>query len=76
MDVGTEGFILEAMKRLMMGRTSFLISHRLSIFNQCDQVLQLANGRLIALDDPESQLARLGDSPGGDAVFSWSKASG
>ena len=75
-DVGTEGFILEAMKRLMMGRTSFLISHRLSIFNQCDQVLQLANGRLIALDDPESQLARLGDSPGGDAVFSWSKASG
>jgi ATP-binding cassette, subfamily B, bacterial len=75
-DVGTEAAIMEAMERLMQGRTAFLISHRLSVFKECDQVLQLANGRLIAIDDPESQLARQGDSPGGGAVYSWSKASG
>src|SRR6266568_1361341 len=47
-DMGTEGVILEAMERLMRGRTTFLISHRPNAFKNCDLVLVMENGRLVA----------------------------
>jgi ATP-binding cassette, subfamily B, bacterial len=46
-DAGTETAILEAMERLMKGRTSFLISHRLSALANCDVLLKIEDGRLI-----------------------------
>jgi ATP-binding cassette subfamily B protein len=45
-DVKTEGVIMEALDRLMRGRTTFMIAHRLSTLEHCDVVLELANGRL------------------------------
>jgi ATP-binding cassette subfamily B protein len=47
-DMGTEGVILEAMEHLMRGRTTFLISHRPNAFKNCDLVLVMENGRLVA----------------------------
>ena len=40
-DVGTEAGILEAMERLMQGRTTFMVAHRLSTLENCDLVLQI-----------------------------------
>ena len=46
-DVKTEAVILQAMDRLMQGRTAFLITHRLSALATCDARLQLEQGRLV-----------------------------
>ena len=43
----TEAAILEAMDRLMEGRTSFLITHRQSALATCDVQLHLERGRLL-----------------------------
>jgi ATP-binding cassette subfamily B protein len=47
-DVMTEGAILAAMDRLMRGRTTFMIAHRLSTLDGCDVRLELDHGRLVA----------------------------
>src|SRR5437762_3282183 len=47
-DLETEATIVEAMERLMQGRTTFLISHRPNAFKNCDVVLVVDNGRLVA----------------------------
>ena len=47
-DVKTEAVILEAMERLMQGRTTFMIAHRLSTLEICDVRLQLEQGRLVS----------------------------
>lgn len=46
-DVRTEANILESMQRLMDGRTTFLISHRLSALESCDLWIELAGGRIV-----------------------------
>ncbi|HEV8384587.1 MAG TPA: ATP-binding cassette domain-containing protein, partial [Candidatus Acidoferrales bacterium] len=48
-DVKTEALILEAMERLMQGRTTFMIAHRLGTLDICDVRLQLERGRLVSL---------------------------
>jgi ATP-binding cassette subfamily B protein len=47
-DLKTEATILEAIERLMRGRTTFLVAHRLSTLSGCDIRLELENGRLVA----------------------------
>ena len=47
-DVKTEAIIMEAMKRLMQGRTTFMIAHRLSTLDVCDVRLQLERGKLVS----------------------------
>jgi ATP-binding cassette subfamily B protein len=46
-DMKTEAEIMEAMKRLMHGRTSFMIAHRLSTLENCDLLLVIDHGRLV-----------------------------
>ncbi len=46
-DMKTEATILEAMDRLMEGRTAFLITHRQSALATCDARLHLERGRLL-----------------------------
>ena len=46
-DARTEATILEAMDRLMRGRTAFLITHRPSALTACDVQLRLERGRLV-----------------------------
>jgi ATP-binding cassette subfamily B protein len=43
-DIKTEGAIIEAMNRLMEGRTTFLISHRLEALAGCDMQIELEKG--------------------------------
>ena len=43
-DIKTEGVIIEAMNRLMEGRTTFLISHRLEALSGCDMQIELEKG--------------------------------
>ncbi len=45
-DVNTEAVIMEAMERLMSGRTSFMIAHRLSTLDVCDLRLEIDEGRI------------------------------
>ena len=47
-DVRTEGAIMEAMEKLMHGRTTFMIAHRLSTLESCDMRLHLEMGKLVA----------------------------
>jgi ATP-binding cassette, subfamily B, bacterial len=46
-DVRTEALILEAIRRLMHGRTTFLIAHRPSTLKDCDVLLKIEHGRLV-----------------------------
>ena len=45
-DVKTEAAILDAMARLMRGRTTFMIAHRLSTLGICDARLEIEHGRI------------------------------
>ena len=46
-DVKTEAMIMEAMQRVMAGRTTFMIAHRLSTLDVCDARIVMEYGRLI-----------------------------
>jgi ABC-type multidrug transport system fused ATPase/permease subunit len=46
-DSRTEKVILDALDRLMDGRTSFMIAHRLSTVRGADQILVMDEGRLV-----------------------------
>lgn len=45
-DFETEALIMDAMRRLMAGRTTFMIAHRLSTLDYCDVRFELRNGRV------------------------------
>jgi ATP-binding cassette, subfamily B, bacterial len=45
-DVETEASIMEALERLMAGRTTLLIAHRLGTLDRCDLVLRVEDGRI------------------------------
>src|SRR5215831_678815 len=49
-DIRTEAAIMDAMERLMRGRTTLMIAHRLSTVSQCDRRLALENGRSTVWD--------------------------
>jgi len=51
-DLKTEAVILEALERLMRGRTVFLVTHRPSTWEMCDLGLQLERGRLVKRESP------------------------
>jgi ATP-binding cassette, subfamily B, bacterial len=48
-DVRTEAAIMEAMERLMQGRTTFMIAHRPDTLRLCDTLLVVENGRLVTV---------------------------
>ncbi len=45
---------MEAMERLMGGRTVFMIAHRLSTLKNCNVLLMFEDGRLVAASSDES----------------------
>src|SRR5439155_1122915 len=51
-DVRTEALIVDAMQRLMRGRTTFMIAHRLSTLADCDLQLQIEEGRIAGVGLP------------------------
>lgn len=53
-DTATERLIQEALDRLMAGRTSFVVAHRLSTIQHADQILVLRHGQVVERGtDPE-----------------------
>jgi ATP-binding cassette, subfamily B, bacterial len=50
-DVKTESGIMEAVQRLMEGRTTFIIAHRLSTLENCDVCLHIKEGLLAEIRD-------------------------
>jgi ATP-binding cassette subfamily B protein len=59
-DSKTEGVILDALDRLMVGRTTFIIAHRLSTVRRADRILVLDQGRLVQMGSEEELLERGG----------------
>jgi ABC-type multidrug transport system fused ATPase/permease subunit len=56
-DTATERLIQEALDRLLAGRTSFIIAHRLSTVRNADKILVLQRGHIIEQGDHETLLA-------------------
>jgi ABC-type multidrug transport system fused ATPase/permease subunit len=56
-DTATETLIQEALRRLMAGRTSFVIAHRLSTVRHADQILVLHGGEIVERGTHEQLLA-------------------
>ncbi len=46
LDAQTEALLLEALERLMRGRTTFIIAHRLSTIRNADRILVIEDGRV------------------------------
>jgi ATP-binding cassette subfamily B protein len=77
-DTRTEQLIMDALDKLMCGRTTFMIAHRLSTLERCDAVLVLQNGTLQTItntvDEARSHLlansgARVVDMPAAGPVL-------
>jgi ATP-binding cassette subfamily B protein len=49
-DVATEAMIMEAMERVMAGRTTVMIAHRLSTLEGCDARLLIEHGRIVSTE--------------------------
>jgi ATP-binding cassette subfamily B protein len=59
-DSKTEAVILDALDRLMIGRTTFMIAHRLSTLHNADLILVLNNGELVESGSQEDLLLKGG----------------
>ena len=59
-DSKTEAVILDALERLMVGRTTFMIAHRLSTLRNTDTILVINNGALAEQGSHEELMAREG----------------
>jgi len=49
LDAQTEVMLLEALERLMAGRTTFVIAHRLSTIRRADRIVVLEGGRIVEI---------------------------
>lgn len=59
-DTYTEERILEELRRVMQGRTTILISHRISTVRHADQIAVLADGRIVELGTHDELLTKNG----------------
>ena len=58
-DAKTEKMLKEGIDRLLEGRTSFIIAHRLATIKECDRILLIDRGRIIE-DGSHEELMALG----------------
>ncbi|MCC8082064.1 MAG: ABC transporter ATP-binding protein/permease [Lachnospiraceae bacterium] len=59
-DTRTELRIQDAFEKLMCGRTSFIVAHRLSTIQNADRILVMRDGRIIEQGNHQELLARKG----------------
>jgi subfamily B ATP-binding cassette protein MsbA len=57
LDTHSEAQVQQALERLMAGRTTLMIAHRLSTVRDCDRIHVIDRGRVIETGDHESLLA-------------------
>lgn len=60
LDTATEASIMNALKLLMTGRTSFIIAHRLSTVRQAERIVVLDQGRIEEVGNHQTLLDRRG----------------
>ncbi|GAY46369.1 hypothetical protein CUMW_096510 [Citrus unshiu] len=58
LDSQSEKLVQEALERLMVGRTSVVVAHRLSTIQNCDMIAVLEQGRVVEEGSHESLLAK------------------
>ena len=60
LDADTEGLLLGALERLMRGRTTLVIAHRLSTLRNADRIVVLDEGRIVEEGTQQQLLDRKG----------------
>jgi ATP-binding cassette subfamily B protein len=58
LDAGSESLVQEALNRLMRGRTTFIVAHRLSTTRRADVMVAMEAGRVVEIGPPEKVLER------------------
>jgi len=64
LDVLTESLLLDAVRRLSTGRTTFVIAHRLSTIRAADTILVLKRGRIVEAGSHDALVAARGEYAG------------
>lgn len=57
LDPESEGLVKEALERLMRGRTTLVVAHRLSTIRQADRIIVLEHGRIVEQGSHDELLA-------------------
>jgi ATP-binding cassette subfamily B protein len=57
LDTASETVVQEALDRLMVGRTTFIVAHRLHTLRKATRIVELAQGRLFERGTPDEALA-------------------
>jgi ATP-binding cassette subfamily B protein len=60
LDVATEALVMAGIERLMAGRTTFVIAHRLSTVRRCERIAVVRDGRIVEAGSPAELLRRDG----------------
>lgn len=71
LDSESERLVQEALARLMAGRTSIVVAHRLSTVASLDRIVVLSGGRIVE-DGPHAQLIERG----GEYALLWDRQTG
>ena len=60
LDAGSEAVVQQALDRLMAGRTTFIVAHRLSTLWRVNRIIVLESGRLVEAGPPDELLRKPG----------------